>query len=140
MLTYLRFTWKEYRAIARACRSIPLTEGSYAAFQSSLVAALAGVQPELARRVAAFRPYQVGIVFQYLKERNQTSLAFTAQECEALARFCGSVELPPRFVASFRDALVGYLRGAWPELADKLARLSEQEVAQLYERARQRPG
>jgi hypothetical protein len=138
MRTYLRFTRKEFGAISRACRSIPLTEGSFAAFQSSLVRALALVHPGLARRVAAFRSYQVGILFEHLKGRDETSPGFTAAECEAMARVCGSVVLPPRFVASFRDALVGHFRDAQPDLADKLARLSEQEVAQLCERVRQR--
>jgi hypothetical protein len=105
-----------------------------------LVAALAVVQPDLAQRIAAFRSYQVGILFQYLKGQTGTSPALTAVECEAVARVYGSVVLPHQFVASFRNALVGYFGKAWPQLADKLARLSQQEVAQLYEWVRQRRG
>ena len=137
MRTYLRFTRKEYRAICRACRSIPLTEGSFAAFQSSLVGALRAAQPELAERIAAFGSYPVGILFEYLKERDETSPSLTAAECEAVAWVCGSGVLPPRFIASFRDALVGHFRSAWPQLAEMLARLTPQEVADLCERVRQ---
>jgi hypothetical protein len=138
MRTYLHFTRKEFGAICRARRSIPLTEGSLAAFQSSLVRALALVQPGLARRIAAFRSYEVGILFEHLKGRDETSPAFTTAECEAVARVCGSVVLPQRFVASFQEALVGHFRSAWPILAEKLARLTEQEVGDLCERVRQR--
>jgi hypothetical protein len=99
---------------------------------------LALVEPGLARRVAAFRSYQVSILFEHLKKRDEKRPAFTAAECEAVARVCGPVVLAPRFVGAFRDALVAYFRMAWPELADKLARLSEQEVARLCERVRQR--
>ena len=55
-----------------------------------------------------------------------------------MARACGSAVLHERFAASFRAAFVRRFRGAWPQLADKVARLSEQEVAQLYEHVRQR--
>jgi hypothetical protein len=140
MRTYLRFTQKEFRGICRACRSIRLTEGSFAAFQPSLVRALATAEPALARRIDSFRSYQVGILFEHLKEQDGTSPTFTAEECQAIARMCGSVVLAPRFIASFRDALVGHFRSPRPDLADKLARLSEQEVAQLCERVRQRRG
>jgi hypothetical protein len=140
MLTYLRFTPNEFQAISRACRSIPLRDDFFAAFQSSLVAVLTAAKPDLARRIASLRLYQVGILFQYLKGQDETSPAFTAAECQAVARVCGSVVLPPRFVGSFRDALVGHLTSIWPGLADKLARLSEQEVGQLFEQVRQRRG
>ena len=86
MLTHLRFSRREFRAVSRACRSIPLTEGSFAAFQPSLVRALALVEPGLARRVAAFRSYQVSILFEHLKKRDEKRPAFTAAECEAVAR------------------------------------------------------
>jgi hypothetical protein len=115
-----------------------LSDDRFSTFQSSLVAALAKVQPDLAQRIAAFRSYQVCILFQYLKGQTETSPALTAVECEAVARVYGSVVLPQQIVTSFRDTLVGYFRKAWPQLADKLNRLSEQEVAQLYEWVSQR--
>jgi hypothetical protein len=138
MRTYLRFTPREYRAISRTCRSIRLDDDHYPAFQSALVAALRVVQPDLARRVAAFRSYQVGILFEHLKSRDDTRPTFTAEECRAVARACGSAVLPARFVAWFRDALVGHFREARPDLAEKLARLGERELARLCDRVRQR--
>jgi hypothetical protein len=140
MHTYLRFTRTEYGAICRACRSIPLSDDRFSTFQSSLVAALAAIQPDLARRIADFRSYQVGILFQYVKRQTETSPALTAVEYEAVARVYGSVLLPQQIVTSFQDALVGYFGKAWPQLSDKLARLSEQEVAQLYEQVSRRRG
>jgi hypothetical protein len=98
------------------------------------------VQPGLARRVASFRSYQVGILFEHLKGRDETSPAFTAAECQSVARVCGSAVLHERFISSFRDALVGHFRDARPDLAEKLARLSEQEVRQMYEQVRKQQG
>lgn len=73
MRTYLRFTRQEFRAISRACRSLPLTDDCFATFRSSLVAALAASQPDLARRIDSFRLDQVRILFHYLRGWAATS-------------------------------------------------------------------
>jgi hypothetical protein len=69
MPTYLRFTPAEFRAIARACRRLPLTDNSFRAFKRALAGALAPLAPELAERVARFHSYQAGILFEHLRRQ-----------------------------------------------------------------------
>ncbi len=69
--TYLRFTPAEYRVIARACRTLPIADDAFPAFQQGLAEALGSVAPALADRVSRFHTYQVGILFEHLRERRQ---------------------------------------------------------------------
>jgi hypothetical protein len=72
-VTYLRFSTKEYEAIAAACSSVLLSDDLFPAFRDFLFEALIGPFPDLARRIARFRTYQLGILFEYLKRQHTTS-------------------------------------------------------------------
>ena len=73
-MTYLRFSTKEYEAIAAACSSVLLSDDFFPAFRDFLVKALIGPFPDLARRIALFRTYQLGILFEYLKDQRAAAL------------------------------------------------------------------
>jgi hypothetical protein len=73
-VTYLRFTRQEYRAMAAACRSVPLSDDFFPRFKEFLVEALLDPWPALAQRIGRFRTYQVGILFEFLKGQRQAAL------------------------------------------------------------------
>jgi hypothetical protein len=145
MLTYLRFTRKEFQAIAQVCRPIELTEGSFRALQPFLVQSLQGLMPDLSNRIDGFRKYQVGILYQYLKERREAGgrwhapeWALSHEELQALAEACSGLTLQDRFLSYSKDFLVLHFRESSPPLAAKLARLSESQFKTLCERVRGR--
>jgi hypothetical protein len=67
MATYLRFTLAEYQAISQVCQSEDLSDDLLPMFKLFLTNALADTWPALAYRIAKFRRFQVGILFEYLK-------------------------------------------------------------------------
>jgi hypothetical protein len=73
-MTYLRFSTKEYEAIAAACSSVPLSDDLFTRFKPFLVEALLDAFPALARRIALFHTYQLGILFEYLKVQRAAAL------------------------------------------------------------------
>jgi hypothetical protein len=72
-VTYLRFSTKEYEAIAAACSSVLLSDDFFPAFKDFLFKALIGTFPDLAWRITRFRTYQLGILFEYLKGQHTPS-------------------------------------------------------------------
>jgi len=144
-MSYLRFSKPEYRAMAAACRSVVFTDDFFPAFRGFLAAALGDTQPDLARRIARFRRYQLGILFEHFKGQGAgpegppgparepeggAGCDLTGDELEAVAQASGSCWLPPRFRAA-RPFLVRRLGQAAPELSRKLAGLSDGQVEWL---------
>jgi hypothetical protein len=148
MLTYLRFTRSEFRAIEDACRPRRLNDRFFPAFQAFLVRALAGSHPELADRIAGFYRWQVGIVFEYLKERRRAArgrgrrrgrpAGLTDAECDAVVQALAAVDAQDRFLSSYQHFLVRHFREAAPGLAKKLARLDGRQIERLHEQVRRR--
>jgi hypothetical protein len=148
MPTFLRFRREEFHAIARLCRPVHLRDAFFPAFKAFLVESLTDACPALADRIAGFHRYQLGILFEYLKERRHAEalaggkpgdLGLTAAEHQAVARAAATLVVHHRFLSCFRDCLVRYFRFGQgsPELAEKLARLSDRQVEQLCEQVRQ---
>jgi hypothetical protein len=142
MDTYLRFTPEEYRGIARACRSAQFTDDSFPGFRRLLVESLARTLPDLAGRIARFPAYQLGILYEFLKEQRAVRAGgngppacppcdLTAEELQAVAQVGEAFALPDRFRAAFKNFLVRKLWKSWPGLAGKLDRLSDGQLERL---------
>ena len=146
MQTYLRFTRPEFKAIARACRPLELTEDSFRSLKPFLIAALQPTKPELAQRIASLRTFQIGIIYQYLKDRREAKpglrrpaeQAITHEEFGILEEAFRRIRLQTRFLSYARDVLVLQFRQDVPPLAAKLARLSEGQFERLCDRMQQR--
>jgi hypothetical protein len=145
-MSYLRFRLAEYRALAAACRSVVFSDDFFPAFQGFLAAALGDTQPDLARRIARFRRYQLGILFEHFKGQTAgpggppgparepeggAGCDLTGDELEAVAQASGSFWLPQRFRAAYRTFLVRRLGQAAPDLSRKLAGLSDGQIEWL---------
>src|SRR4051794_37854753 len=103
MPTYLRFTRTDWLALTRACRTFPLTDDAFRDFKPFLLKALAAT-PELAARIASFRTYQLGILFEGLRARRaEVAPALTAEECRAILRAGDAVGPCGRFLSSFQS-------------------------------------
>jgi hypothetical protein len=150
MLTYLRFTRSEFQAIERACRGRQLSDRFFPGFKAFLVRALGGTHQELADRISGFYKWQVGIVFEYLRERRRGArlrgrgrqrdrpAGLTDAECDAVVRALAAVEAQDRFLSSYQHFLVRHFREVAPGLAKKLARLDGQQIERLHEQVRRR--
>jgi len=145
MKTYLRFTPAEYRALSRACRSIDLHDDFFPVFQHFLVSALRAHAPDLANRIANFRKYQIGIVFEHLKARRKAAdqaddstgqraprHALTPQERQKVSCAAGAYTLPAGFPHVFRDYLVQHFQETAPDLSRKLAYFSDRQMERLF--------
>jgi hypothetical protein len=137
-LSYLRLTPPEYRAIARLCRPLQLGDGFFPKFKSFLVAALFESVPELAHRLALFRPSQLRLLFDHLRGRHgQVECKLSREEFQALSEACQALASRHRFLHFYQDTLVRHLLGVRPGLADKVARMSPDQFWGLYERIRE---
>lgn len=140
MLTYLRFTPAEFQAIARVCRPLELTEQSFRTFKPFLVASLRGSEPALAERLGRMRSYQIGIIYQYVKERQGAAGAarsrplrqlLSREDLREVAEACRALPLRDRFQSYARMRLVLHFREASPPLAAKLTGLSDSQFERL---------
>src|SRR3982750_3512720 len=106
MSTYLCLTPADYRTVADACRPLELGADSFPLFQTSLAEALRDSSPELATRIAGFRPCQVRLLFDHLRaERGEAPSrqgcerpdALTAEEWRAASQAAQAYLIPPGF-------------------------------------------
>jgi len=136
MRTYLRFTPEEFAAISLACRPLHLNGKPLPLFKHFLVESLRMTSPELAGRVALFRPHEVGILHDDLRARQGHRPArrtrLTRGERAAVSRASSAYLLPDGFPHAFQEFLLQRFRDSFPRLARKVARLTEQEVEDLY--------
>jgi hypothetical protein len=145
MKTYLRFTPAEYHAISRACRSVTFHEDSFPRFKHFLVESLRETLPELARRIAGLHKYQIGIIFEHLREQRRAARPaapadskpgsahdLTPPEWQAVSLATRAYGLPDGFPDAFREFLVRHFRRTAPELSGKIARFSDPQVDRLY--------
>jgi hypothetical protein len=151
---YLRFTPEEFQSIWRVCRPVSLSDDRFPVFQRFLVQSLLERAPELAQRVARLRKYQVGIIFEYLKERRRFEQThdpeprpaevrehgLTLEDFRAVVEVSGECVFGPRLLGQFRAFLVRRFRGTIPALSDKLARLSDGQMEGLYDLVQSRRG
>jgi hypothetical protein len=72
IVSYLRFTPEEFRAIQRTCDSVELSDDFFAVFKDFLVESLSELLPILAIRIARFRRPQLRLLYRFLR-RQETS-------------------------------------------------------------------
>ncbi len=141
-MTFLRFTRSDYRAIVRACRPLELCDDFFPAFRAFLAEALAGTSPTLAARINALQTYQVGIIYEYLRERREANGRdaggrLTSAEYRAVLEACRTLVLQPRFRSSLRQILAHHFRRSWPGLARKLGTFTDRQIERLYVRVQE---
>jgi hypothetical protein len=143
-MTHLRFSPADYRSLCRFCQP-PLPLGLDAlAFTRLLVTSLAEAHPALAERVAGMSAQKLRILHDHFRGRATADApadarnAFSRKELNTVAEACESFMRPVRVLRYFRRALVGHLSDFFPNLARKLARLSERQFARLYEHVTRR--
>ena len=145
-MSYLRFSPDEYRALCRLAEQIPRGGMGLSALQHFLVANLPLAQLDLANRVARLDDLQMQLLHEHLQGQSlEDALAgewdgFTEAELEAVADAWESFPYPRRFLRYFRRPLVHLLSDGSPDLARKLATLSERQFWLLFEYVRGRRG
>jgi hypothetical protein len=138
-MSHLRFSPDEYRTICQLARSIPLGETTVTALRHFLVAYLPLDHLDLAMRIDRLDNRRMRLLYEHLMSHNPAGAtqsewdAFTQAELNAVADAWGSFPYPLRFVRHFRKPLVHLVSDGFPELAQKLAGLSERQFRLLYE-------
>jgi hypothetical protein len=93
----------------------------------------------LAERIAGLNRRQLGILFDHFSPPDSAGAApgerpaFSREELRVLAEACESFHGPARFVRYLQAALAEHLCALFPDLARKVARLSERQFERLYE-------
>jgi hypothetical protein len=136
-MPYLRFSPEDYHALCRLCSPLTLAL-DLPTFKQLLLYSLADTHPALAERVAALGGHQLGILLDHFRRRHPAGTggerhAFSGEELRVLAEACESFHGPARFVRYLQAALAEHLCDWFPDLARKVARLSERQFERLYE-------
>ena len=145
-MSYLRFSPDEYHLIRRLVGAVPLSGMDLHALQRFLVANLPVDRLVLAMRVDRLDNSQMQLLYEHLLGPNPADAvpgawdAFTEAELEAVADAWESFPYPIRFLRHFRKPLVHLLSDGSPDLAQKLAGLSERQFRLLFEYVRGRRG
>jgi hypothetical protein len=143
-MRYLRFSPDEYRVMRRLVRTTPLGEMDLPAVKRFLVANLPLDRLDLAMRIDRLEDGQMQLLYEHLVGHKPAGAmrggwdAFTEGELETVAYAWGSFPYPVRFLRHFRKPLVHLLSDGSPDLAQKLAGLSERQFRLLYEHVRGR--
>jgi hypothetical protein len=143
-MSYLRFSPEEYQIISRLAQEIPLSGDDPHALKHFLVAYLPLDRLDLTMRISRLDNGQMRLLHEHLKNERKDGAGadgkhhFTAEEMDAVAEACASLVSPTRFLRYFRTSLVDHLRDIYPELARKIARLSERQFERLYEQVKRR--
>jgi hypothetical protein len=135
-MSYLRFTPDEYRTIAELCQEHNLGSCNQPVFHRLLVQALRGTCPALATRLSRLGRSKRTILYWHFRTRTpavRTRPQFTAHDLRLVAEACQTVPFRVRIVRPFKHVLVELFQDEWPDLAQKLARLSGRQFEQLYE-------
>ena len=138
-MSYLRFSPDEYHALCRLCEQFPLGRTSLSALQHFLVANLPLDRLALAMRIDRLDNHQMQLLYEHLVSHHPAEAAqskwdaFTQAELNAVADAWGSFPYPLRLLRHFRKPLVHLLSDGSPDLAQKLAGLSERQFRLLYE-------
>ena len=143
-MSYLRFSPDEYGLISRLAQEIPLSGADLPALKHFLVAYLPLDRLELTMRISRLDNRQMRLLYEHLKNEQQDTARtvgghlFTEEEMDTVAEVCASIVSPTRFLRYFRMGLINHLRDLHPELARKVARLSERQFERLYEQVKGR--
>jgi hypothetical protein len=145
-VSYLRFTPEEFQDIQQVCRRLHLSPDFRAVFKHFLIESLQERSPQLAQRIGRLRRQQVEILYSYLQKRQAMAAQggslvvapdgeehLTFEEVQAV-RKASTMFLPSTaFQQVFRAFLIRCFQDTAPELAQKLAALSEEQIRRLYQ-------
>jgi len=139
-MSYLRFSRVEYEAVSAITRPLNLNRYRPLALKRLLAQSLAAALPELAERIGRFRRQEIRILHDYFRcqQRPPEVHELTAEELAMLAEAFGPVLFQVRFLRPLKSALVHQFRDAFPDLAAKLGRLSNERFEALCDRIKQR--
>ena len=146
MSSHLRFTPDDYRTLCHACDALPLI-GPYAAFQRDLSGVLRPSHPVLSKQIRRLNKHQVRTLRMHLEARRSPPRApiiaevsskcdLSIREWRAVSQACALLWLEDDCPHSFQGRLVGEVEQDEPDLAAKLGRLDEGQVATLYRRVK----
>ncbi len=123
-MNYLRFTPPEYRAMADLYWTLELGSVNLTAFGCLLSVELTDTWPGLARRLDGLSDGELRLLRERMQGHPDPGL--TAAELRMLAEAWGPLPLTGRFVRPLRRHLVVWLMRSCPNLARKVARLSNE--------------
>jgi hypothetical protein len=148
---FLRFTRDEYESIARASRSLPPCDSSRA-FQRALSDALRDDHASLAERIAGLPTEQVRLIREHLQFEavatmteapaaevlmaGEAGYGLSFQEWRILSQVCALLFLFSDTPLLCKEALVRRIGEEAPSLAEKLADLDDEQIMNLYRRAK----
>ncbi len=136
-MAYIRFTPDDYDALRRIC-SPHLTHALHPrSFKRLLLSRLSTTRPALAERIAELSSRRLSILFDHFSRRHSAGAGgerhtFSGEELRVLADACEPFLAPVRFVRYLRMALADRLRDLFPDLARKVAGLSDEQFGRLY--------
>jgi hypothetical protein len=146
IMSYLRFTPEDFRAIQKVCRSIKLSDDLFAVFKYFLVESLTNSRPGLSQRLGKLPARKIRILYDYLREQKPSPVkkpmgftkkagqgcALTFGELQAVRKASGVFFLHDGALYSFQDYLVYAFQKTAPGLAAKLGHLNQQQIARLF--------
>ena len=145
-MSYLRFSPEEYHVIRRLVRATPLGRMDLPALKRFLVANLPPDRLDLARRIDRLDDSQMQLLHDRLMSPHPADArqgewdGFTEAELNTVTVAWGSFPYPVRFLRHFRKPLVHLLSDGSPDLARKLAGLSERRFRLLFEYVKWKQG
>jgi hypothetical protein len=141
-VSYLRLTLPEYRAITDVSVSLDLRSQHPPEFRRYLMESLEGASPGLAERVSRFTDEQVRALLRHLWQRRQVEspLPLNTWEVSVLAKTCSQLIGHDRFLGPVKVGLVRALLPVCPDLAARLAGLSDRQFGRLWAEVRRRAG
>jgi hypothetical protein len=138
-LSYLRFSPREYRALCRICRPLSLDGMQLPPLKRFLIESLLVVRPALAKRVALFGRSQLRLLLDHFREQEaKQEPELSAEDFYLLMEACHAWASGHRFLRYYRISLIRLFNKVKPSLANKLARMSEDQFQALYGRVTER--
>lgn len=134
-MSFVRFTPREYRAIAEACRGLDLRRLRPADLRRQLAAAVEEALPALAERIARMGTHKLLLIAAHFRPRRHEP-ALTPAELKALTEAFGPLLHEVRFARPLRRVMAQEVAPEAPNLAAKLYDLSPEEFQRLCERVR----
>jgi hypothetical protein len=135
---YLRFSPDEYRALTAACRGLRLTDDFFPCFKYFLLETLTATCPHLADRISGFRRPALAILYHHLRDARakaragrSTTADWTFEEWQAICTASRLHQPHNRLWPSLQEFLVRRFRKKQPGLAERIRRLSPDQVEQL---------
>ena len=140
-MSYLRFSRAEYQILSSACSRLNLATTHRASFKFDLVEQLIDSAPPLAQKIAGFGRAKMRLLFEHYRQGPSLPgprLGLADEDIRVIEEVYNRVRFAARFVRPLKSVLVTILEASRPEVARKLAGLSEHQFERLLERLRER--